>query len=525
MARHPMEQDTVTKIYNLVDKFDDNFSIASETENALINGFGGNDVIYGGKGSDTVQGGAGNDSIYGGANGTDLLVGGEGHDRIAATSSMHGGSSTLVGGVGDDTYVVGAAQTFTITELAGEGYDTVELGINSRGNHYTLADNVERLVVTKVHFVAEGSIYDDYQPPSGVSGNALGNAMYMNSALSVSMWGKGGNDSMFGGSDVDYLDGGSGHDHLSGGGGDDSLNGDSDGAVGHDTLDGGVGADDMEGFAGNDTYYVDNAGDKVTERAGEGTDTVITTLTSYALGANVENLTMQGLAGTTALGNALANVIVGGIGGDVIQGREGNDKIHGGFGNDWVHAGAHNDLVNGDAGDDYLYGEGGHDTLNGGTGHDRLDGGAANDVLNGGAGNDELRGGTGNDILKGEDGNDVLRGDAGLDHMWGGGGADKFVFAAVIESPFGGALDGIWDFQKGVDRIDVSLIDANTTLGGGQSFSFSASAPMFIDAGTLWLQEQGGSTTVYADVNGDGGADIGVYVYGVTGLTASDFVL
>ena len=42
---------------------------------------------------------------------------------------------------------------------------------------------------------------------------------------------------------------------------------------------------------GNDSYTVDNAGDVVTENAGEGTDEVRTGLAAYVLAANVEILT------------------------------------------------------------------------------------------------------------------------------------------------------------------------------------------------------------------------------------------
>lgn len=56
-------------------------------------------------------------------------------------------------------------------------------------------------------------------------------------------------------------------------------------------LDGMSGADIMAGGKGNDSYYVDNAGDQVIEKAGEGVDTVYAKV-STTLSANVENLVL-----------------------------------------------------------------------------------------------------------------------------------------------------------------------------------------------------------------------------------------
>ncbi|WP_253909700.1 calcium-binding protein, partial [Herbaspirillum seropedicae] len=56
-------------------------------------------------------------------------------------------------------------------------------------------------------------------------------------------------------------------------------------------LDGMAGADTLTGGKGNDSYYVDDAGDKVIEKAGEGLDTVYATV-STTLAANVENLVL-----------------------------------------------------------------------------------------------------------------------------------------------------------------------------------------------------------------------------------------
>ncbi|WP_146056491.1 calcium-binding protein, partial [Methylobacterium sp. V23] len=146
---------------------------------------------------------------------------------------------------------------------------------------------------------------------------------------------------------------------VTGTSGNDELTGGS----GHDTLDGGAGADTMIGGAGDDIYIVDHSGDVVTEMANSGTDTVRTSLTTYALKGNVENLVYTGSGGFSGVGNCLDNVLTGGAGNDV------------------------------------LIGGAGHDTLNGGAGHDKLNGGIGNDVLWGGAGDDTLTGDAGSDVF------------------------------------------------------------------------------------------------------------------------------
>ena len=183
-----------------------------------------------------------------------------------------------------------------------------------------------------------------------------------------------------------------------------------------DSLEGGLGADTMRGGAGNDTYLVDG-GDVVIENAGEGTDTVRSTI-HFALPANVENLTL--LAGSGDLqgyGNALPNTITGnegsnllngGAGADIMNGGDGNDVyivddagdtateiISAMGGNDSVFATAHfalsanlETLVLQGSADLQGYGNGLVNTLIGNTGNNLLDGGAGADAMTGDAGND-----------------------------------------------------------------------------------------------------------------------------------------
>jgi Ca2+-binding RTX toxin-like protein len=74
----------------------------------------------------------------------------------------------------------------------------------------------------------------------------------------------------------------------------------------------------------------------VTELAGQGTDTVNTSLSSFTLGANVENLTFDNVAGAGVYGygNDLANTIIGNDNSNLLDGGAGADTLTGGGGVD-----------------------------------------------------------------------------------------------------------------------------------------------------------------------------------------------
>ncbi|MDF3605234.1 calcium-binding protein [Paracoccus sp. DMF-8] len=234
-----------------------------------------------------------------------------------------------------------------------------------------------------------------------------------------------------------------------------------------DTINGGLGVDTMSGGLGNDVYHV-TAGDIVTEQEGGGIDTVRTDV-SFRLAANVENMVMTGSAHITAQGNTAGNLMQGNGGNNLIEGMGGVDR---------------------------LFGHGGHDTLNGGAGADTLDGGAGNDALIGGAGSDVLVGGL---------------------------GADVFVFGATAHIGIGAARDVIADFQHGIDRIDLSQIDANINAAGNQAFGWSGNRAA---AHSVWQTGDGaGNTLLRGDVDGDGVQDFALELGNMRDLTASDLIL
>ncbi|NTW70190.1 MAG: cadherin-like domain-containing protein [Chlorobiaceae bacterium] len=359
-----------------------------------------------------------------GTAGNDALNGGAGDDTLTGlvgNDMLNGGEGddTLEGGTGNDSYYIDSVDD-VVVELVEEGTDRVYTNVN-----YTLSLNVEHLTL-----LGMGDI------------NGTGN------------------------SGKNVLTGNSGNNLLIG-------------AVGDDSLIGGAGADSLIGGADNDTYYVDDAGDMVTELGGDGIDTVYTKL-SHTLSDNVENLFLQRSGAINGTGNSMNNSITG------------NDDPN---------------VVSGGGGNDTLYGGGGTDTLNGDSGNDVLDGGADNDSLNGGAGNDALLGGW------------------GADQLFGDSGRDVFTYRNDRESgTTEGTMDVILDFTTGQDKIKLTGVDANSEVSGKQAFSqvILTGADSFSSAGQLKFDST--AHILYGNTDSDIEADFAIVVAGVTNIKVSDII-
>ena len=462
-------------------------------------GSDGNDTLIGTQGMDTLSGAAGDDVVTG-ALGDDSLDGGDGFDLASFAGASAGvavslllqdqvqmtvagadfltgfeglvggdfadsltgdgfdnrldggaGNDSLVGGGGDDTYVVDSVAD-VVTEAAGEGTDTIESLIT-----YTLAAaEVENLTL-------------------GGSGDIDGT-------------GDGGANLVTGNSGANRLNGGGGADTLAGGTGNDTyvvdsgdivvtegfdkgtdlvessityslgsnlenltltgaadINGIGNGLAnvitgngGNNVLNGGGGADTLMGGAGNDGYSVDNAGDVVTEQAGEGTDRVVSSV-SYTLSANVENLTLKGTNDISGTGNDLHNILVGNAGANLLDGAGGADAMAGGAGDDSYGVDNLGDVVTELA-------SGGFDTVLAYIDYTLVSPNIEAVTLTGTA---DLKavGNSQANLLTGNGGNNVLDGCAGADTMAGGLGSDTYSVGSsqdvVTELADAGAADTV----------------------------------------------------------------------------------
>ena len=247
-----------------------------------------NNVITGNNASNLLNGFAGNDTLSG-LGGNDNLLGGTGNDFLNGGL----GIDTMQGNAGNDTYVVDNAAD-VVNDFGGRNRHDAEL-------HQLQPERARKAQVENLTLTGIGI--------SG-TGNALNNVITGNNVANVL---SDGNDTMRRRQRI---------------------------------LNGGLGVDTMQGNAGNDTYYVDNAGDVVTELPGAGTDTI---QSSVSLSLNtpgkfdVENLTLNRPLAFSGSGNALNNVITGNNASNTLSGAAGNDTLNGQGGADNMQGGAGDD--------------------------------------------------------------------------------------------------------------------------------------------------------------------------------------
>ena len=484
--------------------------------NTLI-GNGGNNILNGLNGDDSLNGGAGNDSLDGGA-----------------------GADTMEGGAGNDVYVVDdlgdiVIETLTIAQLG--GIDTVKSTMS-----YTLGNHVDRLTLLTVSSDPFSLALNNING----TGNALANIITGNAGANV----------------------------LNGNDGNDTLIGNA----GNDTLIGGLGIDTLTGGIGDDTYIVNlkpfvigsifiGIEDIVTEALNGGIDTIVwqgALVCNYDLSINnnIENLDATqavvpiGASSPVIFGNNLDNVIKagnygfyidGGIGNDTLYGGAGSDELIGGLGIDVLNGGESSDfyhidnindviLDTGTFGYDYMFAtfsinlnnysgiEGG--ALESYAGNFNVTGNASSNGVAGSAGNNVIDGGDGNDKLNGRQGNDTLIGGLGEDILNGDENNDIFKFNTINDSVVGIHRDVITDFNLygGVDKIDLSSIDADTSLANNQAFSFIGNDAVF-SSSTGQLIFASVSNSLFGDVDGDGFADFEIALTGVTSLSVNSFIL
>lgn len=347
----------------------------------------GNDIAYTSSTTQTAytnvetlsafdQGSAANAYNFTGGTTAARLIGAQGNDTLTGQV----GRDTLIGLGGDDTYNIttnapaaaGVAPVNTvIQEAAGGGNDILNL---TGGQSYTLSKGVE-IERINLDTTFAGDTITGNETSQVINGANAGGSVTLNggggtdtliggafadqfvvddasdviidtnagTANSISFAGTGGYD-LAAGVNVDnlsvatsvttgvYLVGNEFSQTITGGIGNDVLNGDGG-------LSGQV--DRLAGQAGDDVYRVWNAGDTVVEAAGNGFDTVYTSV-NYSLAQNdinigggtqsIEQLSAADQSSTgslTLIGNDAANRIIGNQGSNILAGGNGQDVLIG----------------------------------------------------------------------------------------------------------------------------------------------------------------------------------------------------
>lgn len=483
----------------------------------LLEGTSGNDRLSGGSTADWISGFEGDDVLVGN-NGSDELDGGTGAD-------------TMVGGLGNDEYTVDDIND-VVVENAGAGWDTIFTDLSS----YSIASlvSVEGLTGMNGDQQLTGNagwnVIDGGAGADLMTGGAGADVYFVdNVGDSVVEIADQGTDEIYTGLATYSLETLQNVENLTGQADDQQLTGNA----ANNVIYGGGGADSMRGVGGDDSYDVDNAGDRVLEGAGAGTDTV-TSSVSFVLGPNVENLFLSGSAAINGNGNALANGITGNSAANILNGLGGADTMAGGGGDDiyFVDNTGDSAAEGGGGGVDlvkssvsFTLGDNVEKLLLFGLAAIDATGNSVANTLTGNGAANSLAGLGGSDYLAAGAGTDRLDGGGGNDQMIGGAGGDQFVFASALNAATN--VDWIRDFSVADDTIVLdgaffAAMSANGPLSDAEFHTGSAAADA--DDRIIYNSATG---NIYYDADGSGaGAQILFARVAIgLGMSAADFTV
>jgi Ca2+-binding RTX toxin-like protein len=496
--------------------------------------------VIGSNSSDTITGNTSNNSLNAGA-GNDIIFGSSGNDIIDGGAGTDTANYSALGGL----VSLGA---FGVLNKGTLGIDSL-VGIETIVGSSLLGDTVDHSAA-----ISSGSVVFSGTNTNLTTGlvTVSGTGTPLPLSFTVQQF-----ENVIGSNSNDTITGDAAANSLTGGAGNDTING----LGGNDTIDGGTGID----TASYDTLA-----------AGVNVSLALQGALQNTLAAGSDLLiSIENLIGTafndTLTGDAANNSLASGAGNDIIFASTGNDSIDGGAGTDTanysalggpVTLGAFGVLNKGGLGIDSLVGietivgsfllgdtvdhsaaissggvivSGTNTNLT--TGLVTVNGTGAPLPLSftvqqfehviGSNSSDTITGNTSNNSLNGGAGNDTINGLGGSDTLIGGLGNDVFKYTNATESAAGvTSRDTITDFQLGLDKLDLSAIDANSLLALDQAFSFLGNSATFTSAGQLRYQVTGGNLFLFGNIDAIlSTAEFELQLSGLANIAASDIIL
>ena len=391
-----------------------------------------------------IQGTAnsGNDSITANT-ANDTLVAGSGTDTLVSGTT---GADSLVGGSGSDTFFVNNTADH-VTDPSTTSTNSISSTVS-----YTLPTNVNTLQFT-------------------------GTAALKGTANS-------GNDSITANTGADTL--------VAAGAGTDTL------------VSGSTGTDSLVGGTGNDTFFVNNTADKVTDTSTAASNRISSTV-SYTLPTDVNSLIFTGTAALKATGNS------------------GNDSLTANTGADTLVAGSGTDtLVSGISGTDSLVGGSGNDTFFVNNTADKVtdtSSTAANSLVS--SVTYTLPTGVNTLVLTGTTAL-VGTGNAHTDSITAGAGVDTLVAGSGVATLIGGAGNDTFVINSASDVVTDTSTTTRNAISSTVTYTLPTNVNALIFTGTAALKATGnsGNDSLTANTGADtlvAGSGTDTLVSGTTG--------